>query len=90
MKIAEVTTEFRQVTMHYIENWGYEIHSHGRGVWSNAGPYQSRTAAEKEFLWHVGYGEWEAAGEKAQNAARDIWLAEHKTLASVNAQDLRP
>ena len=94
MQLVEFAVTNKQVTMHYKEGLGYAMYFtdgcvHGC-IQGSQYFFPTRKEAEKAFLWDVGYPEWTAAGEAAYRAARDKWLAKHRTLASVGAKNTTP
>ena len=86
MKLAEVESNGRHVTLSRTKNSGYIVHFHDSSVAGSSYFIPDRQAAERTFLWDVGYPEWQKAADDAFKASRDAWLATHTTLASVGAK----
>mgnify|MGYP001586032100 CR=1 FL=1 len=86
MKVLSVKTAKGTVEMSYQAGFGYSVYGRDNGTVYGVWPIASRQEADEEFLWHVGYPEWRAAADKAYEQARDKWLAEHTTIASVRGK----
>jgi hypothetical protein len=70
------------------QKWGngYWVQHYGHGIHGTCGPLPTRARAEQEFLWWVGYSNWQEASEKAFQISKQEWLATHDTLESTGAE----